>query len=475
MHLVPHAFGMKFVVYLAMRDDVIRSFTKYVSKGRGINMTVRIKLWDFDRGTIIGMLFLMSLMVLMGWFPATLLAQDELPAENLTQLVATALAENPELKASEARWKMFSNRIEQARSFEDPMLMLKIQNGIVRAPLDFGREPMTSRVIGISQQLPFWGKRALKGQIAEKEAESYKWNLEERKLELVRMVKETYYQVYYIDRSLAIVKRSVRLLDDFITLADTRYAVGQGPQQDVFKARVERSRLLEASITLAQQRVSVTAALNELLARPAATPVGTIDDVALQPVSLNAEQLFALAEENQPLLKSSRALIEKANAGLDLAKKEFFPDVAISLEYMQRDPVNGSDGLDMYTLGLTFNLPVQRTRRQAAVAESSAEIRMASEELRSQEYRIRTGIADFLTRMEQRRQLAELYRSGIIPQARQSLESAVIGYRVGTVDFLALLNSMVTLFSYEREYHDSLADYQVNRVRLEALVGKTLP
>lgn len=466
---------MKFVVCLVMRGDVIRFLAKAVSRCRGIHMTVKTNLLDFERGTIIGALSLLTLMVLMGWFPATLFAQNELPGENLTQLVATALAENPELKASEARWQIFSTRIEQARSFEDPMLMLKIQNGIVRAPLDFGREPMTSRVIGISQQLPFWGKRALKGEIAEKEAESYKWNLEERKLELVRMVKETYYQVYYIDRSLAIVNRSIRLLDDFITLADTRYAVGKGPQQDVFKARVERSRLLEASITLAQQRVSVAAALNELLARPAVTPVGTIDDVALQPVLLNAEQLFAVAEENRPLLKSSRALIKKANAGLDLAKKEYFPDVAISLEYMQRDPVKGSAGLDMYTLGLTFNLPLQRTRRQAAVAESNAEIRMASEELRGQENSIRTGIADLLARMERRRQLVELYRSGIIPQARQSLESAVIGYRVGTVDFLALLNSMVTLFSYEREYHDSLADYQVNRVRLEALVGKTLP
>jgi len=122
----------------------------------------------------------------------------ELPqAEDLSRLVADALALNPELKASEARWQMFRNRIAQARSFDDPMLMLKIQNGIFTDPFNFRKDSMTQKVVGVSQQLPFWGKRDLKGEVAAKEAESYKWQVEERRLELRRMVTETYYQIYF--------------------------------------------------------------------------------------------------------------------------------------------------------------------------------------------------------------------------------------------------------------------------------------
>ena len=401
-------------------------------------------------------------------------AGDAGPAENLSHLVSTALADNPELKASQARWEVFRSRIDQARSLEDPMLMLKIQNGLVGSPLNFRKDSMTQRVIGVSQQLPFWGKRALKGEVAEKEAESYRWTLEERRLELARMVKETYYQIYFVDRSLAIVDRNIRIFDDFITLAQTRYAVGQGVQQDVFKAQVERSKMLDMRITLEQQRTSLEASLNALLYRPAGTPVGRIADVEIEPIPMTAGQLAALADDNRPLLKSGRVLVEKAGAGLKLAKKEFLPDFNVAFEYMQRDPAMGSDGADMYSLGVTFNLPLQRSRRQAAIAESNAEARMAAEELNSLKNTIRAGISDLLAQMDRRRKLADLYRTGIIPQARQSLESAVIGYRVNKVDFLSLLDSRVTLFQYEREYFDSIADYQMRKAQLEALVGKEL-
>ncbi len=401
-------------------------------------------------------------------------AGDAGPAVSLAHLVSTALADNPELKASQARWEVFRSRIDQARSLEDPMLMLKIQNGLVGSPLNFRKDSMTQRVIGVSQQLPFWGKRALKGEVAEKEAESYRWTLEERRLELARMVKETYYQIYFVDRSLAIVDRNIRIFDDFITLAQTRYAVGQGVQQDVFKAQVERSKMLDMRITLEQQRTSLEASLNALLYRPAGTPVGRIADVEIEPIPMTAGQLAALADDNRPLLKSGRVLVEKAGAGLKLAKKEFLPDFNVAFEYMQRDPAMGSDGADMYSLGVTFNLPLQRSRRQAAIAESNAEARMAAEELNSLKNTIRAGISDLLAQMDRRRKLADLYRTGIIPQARQSLESAVIGYRVNKVDFLSLLDSRVTLFQYEREYFDSIADYQMRKAQLEALVGKEL-
>jgi outer membrane protein TolC len=100
---------------------------------------------------------------------------------------------------------------------------------------------------------------------------------------------------------------------------------------------------------------------------------------------------------------------------------------------------------------------------------------MAAEELNSLKNSIDSGISDILAQLERRKKLVELYRTGIIPQAEQSLESAAIGYRVNKVDFLTLLDSRMTLFNYEREIYDSLADYQMKKAQLEALVGKELP
>ena len=277
------------------------------------------------------------------------------------------------------------------------------------------------------------------------------------------------------DRSREIVDKNIRIIDDFITLAETKYSVGQWAQQDVFKAQVERSRMLDMRITLESQRKSLQAGLNALLYRPAETPVGTIPDFEIKPLTASSEELREAALDDRPLLKSLNARIEKGKAGHKLAEKEFYPDFNVSFEYMQRDQFEGSNGDDMYSLGVTFNLPVQRNRRHAMAAESSSETIMATEELNSMKNSIDSGISDLLAQLERRRKLVDLYKTGIIPQAEQSLESATIGYRVNKVDFLTLLDSRVTLFNYERELYDSLADYQMKMAQLEALVGKVLP
>ena len=413
-------------------------------------------------------------------FPALLLAVGLATAEtragfeSLPDLVTSALEHNPELKTSDARWRMYANKAKQASALEDPMLMLKLQNLMVREPTSFNKDPQTAKVIGISQQLPFWGKRAIRQEIAQYEAESYRWSLAERKLELARMVKETYYQLYAVDKSLEIVEKNLKLLSDFVTIAESKYSVGQGVQQDIYKAGLEKSKMLGMQITLRQQRKSLEANLNFLLYRPGSTPVGPIADFTLPKLALSAEQLKELAAEKRPQIKSLSELVNKGQASHRLAQKEFYPDFNLSFEYMFREASMDDPGYDMFSAGVTFNLPFQQERRRAMLAESTSETSMAADELNGLKNSIGYTINDTLAQLERRRNLVELYRGGIIPQAEQSLESAVIGYRVSKVDFLTLLDGRMSLFNYERELYDSQAEYMMQLARLEAAVGMEL-
>lgn len=418
-------------------------------------------------------LLLLILLPVLAW-PA----EEKLPAEDLAILVATALDNNPELKSSQAKWQMFASKAKQASTLEDPMLMVKLQNMMVREPLVFNKDPQSARVIGISQQLPFWGKRAIRQEIADYEAESYKWSIEERKLELTRMVKETYYQLWAVDRFLAIIDKNLQILADFVVIAESKYSVGQGVQQDIFKAGLEKSRMLDMQITLQQQRRSLAANLNFLLARPAQTPVGAIADFTLPSLAFSAEQLQTLAAEKRPQVKNLALLLNKGEASHRLAQKERYPDFNLSLEYMYRDRIAtdmvNDPGYDMFSVGVTVNLPWQQERRRAMVAEATAETNMATAELSGLKNSIALAISDALAQLERRRQLVALYRGGIIPQAEQSLESAVIGYRVSKVDFMTLLDGRMTLFNYERELYESKAEYMMQLARLEAVVGTEL-
>jgi len=410
----------------------------------------------------------------------TLLAQsshagDVAKEETLPTLIATALVNNPELKSSQVRWQMFTSKAKQVGALEDPMFMFKLQNVLARQPLTFGgADPQTAKVIGISQQLPFWGKRAIKEEVARYEAESYKWAIEERKLELTRMVKETWYQIYAVDKALEVVDKNIRIITDFVTIAESRYSVGQGVQQDIFKAGLEKSKMLDMQITLQQQRKSLAANLNYLIYRPASVPIEKIADFDLTKLTLSAEQLNVVAYEKRPQVKSLINQSNKSMASHRLAQKEFYPDFNLSFEYMFREAAMSDPGYNMFTLGVTFNLPFQRERRNAMLAESSSESGMALEELNALKNSISYAINDTIAQMERRLKLVDLYKGGIIPQAEQSLESAVISYRIGKVDFLTLLDGRVSLFNYERELYMSMAEYMMQMARLEAVVGMEL-
>ncbi len=395
-------------------------------------------------------------------------------AAALDDLVAEALVSNPELKASEARWQMYTHKARQAGTFDDPMLMLGIDNGLIRDPFNFDRDMATSKVIGISQMVPFFGKRTLAREAASLEAVAVRWEVDERKLELTAMVKETWYRLYFADRSLAVLERSIASLDDLLRFTEAMYGVGQGRQADVLRAQVERSKMEEMRLVLQQQRRSLAAALNTLLSRPTTTAVPTVDQVELTAVAFDAAELERLAEENRPLLRSLAARIDKARAERALADKEFYPDFTLAFEYMQRDSVMDDPGHDMYNASVSFNLPLQRERRHAMVAESVAAQRMAGEEWHVARNNIRQAIAELLAQLERDRKMASLYREGLLPQAGAALESSLSAYRAGKGEFMQVLDSRMAFFNVERDYYKSVAEHQMELARLEATVGVSL-
>ncbi|NTU58809.1 MAG: TolC family protein [Chlorobiaceae bacterium] len=401
------------------------------------------------------------------------------PVENLPSLIATAVAKNPELKSSESRWQMFTSKPRQASSPDDPMLMVKLQNMPVREPLVFNKDTQSGVVIGMSQQLPFWGKRDLRKKIALYEADSYKWAFEERRRDLARMVKESYYKLWTVDRELEVVDRNLALLGDFVKLTGLKYSVGQGTQADIYKAGLEKSKMVEMQITLQQQRKSLEATLNYLLYRPSSTPIGAIASFTLPEVALSPAKLNEIALEHRPQLKSLASLVDKGAASRRLAGKENYPDLNLSVEYMVRQPVSTEMATDpgdnMFSVGVSFNLPVWREKRQAMVSESMAETAMATDELDALKNSISLSINQALSELERIRKTVTLYREGIIPQARQSLESALVGYRVNKVDFMTVLDGRMSLFNYQRQLYQSEAEYMIRIAELETAIGAELP
>lgn len=397
-------------------------------------------------------------------------AEKESDATVLDELVDMALSNNPDLKAAENRWLLFEKKIVPAGSLSDPSLSFALNN----YPKDsFAADEfaMTGNVFRLSQSFPFPGKLAAKEKAAEHQAIWYKGLWQDGKLQLTRLVKDAYFSLYYFTKAVEITNKNLELLDDFIRLTETNYEVGKGLQQDVLRAQVERSRLLDKLYSLEQKRETALAELNRLLNRPSSTGLANLTGFEFPDVDIALTELQKQSETNRPMYAAYKALVDRYKAEQKLAQLDYRPDFKVGLAYTQREANRADDGTDFVGIEFGMTLPIFRAKRVAAVEEASAGIRMALEQYNDFRNKVFFNIHDAYTRMRKNRDQAVLYKSGIIPQAAQTFEAALSNYQVGKIGFLVLLDSLVDLYDYELDYYKALTDSQRSLAKLESETG----
>lgn len=389
----------------------------------------------------------------------------------LQPLIQEALAVNPEIKAGGKRWDAARQRPPQEGSLDDPMLSFEIEN-LPTNSFAFTQEDMTMKKLGISQAFPYFGKRGLRSEVAQREANAIGLAYRDKRNEIVRRVKEVFYELYVIERSLEIVEKNRELLGEFVKIAETKYSVGKGIQQDVLKAQVELSKLLDEQIRLEQSRQAAGARLNAIVNRPPQTPFGRTEEVSKAELPMELQELQARALENRPLLKGLQEEIERSKAANALARKRYFPDLTMSMGYAFREDSAVVRRSDFFSAGVSINIPIYfRNKQDRQVAETSALVNSAREQYQAAKNEVFSMVKELVADIEKGRKLIDLLETGLIPQAKLSLDSAVIGYQVGKIDFLTLLDGRLTLFNFEREYYRTLGEYQTSLARLEWVVG----
>lgn len=400
-------------------------------------------------------------------------AQSEL---DLQSLIEEALANNPGLQALRHRWEAEEARIPQAGALADPMVKFELSN-VPLSDFDFDSTPMSGKQLMLSQKLPYPGKRTAKERMAEHSASVAEEAYLDREGIIVNQVKQTYYSLAFLDHAIATTEKNAELLRDFVRIAETKYSVGRGLQQDVLKAQVTLSGLKNRLITLRQQRRQAEAKLNTVLNRLPQAPVGNPASISQTPFPYDVDTLQKRVLEHRPHLQGIQEEIRKWQAAEDLARKEYRPDFTVNLGYRQRDtmvgdPVKGSDFL---SLGVALNLPIFRDRKQdQQVKEAKARRQTAEKRYEGEKQQIFLDVQDLFLAIQAHGQQVTLFKTTIIPQADQALHSAVAAYEVDKVDFLTLLNNQITLFNFEIDYYRHLTEYEKSLARMEAIVGERL-
>ena len=394
---------------------------------------------------------------------------------NLDFFVKEALQNNPDYLSAKDRLHSAQSQIPQAGALPDPNLGFAVMNLPINS-FEFNQEPMTGKKVSLMQMFPFPGKLGLKEDIAVSQAKVIEFQVEELKNNLIKNVKLTYYNLFFVEKSLDIVEKNKVLLKQFISVAETKYSVGKGLQQDVLKAQVEFSKLNDKLISLNQKQKQLVFQLNKFLHTDIKTPVPKLPELNNTELNFSLENLQELGLDYPPLLKSWIALTEKATSVTKLAKKGYLPDFRLGVAYTQRaDLLSGKKMYDFFSAEVKMSLPLYFYKKQSKKVEETQQlISSVEEKYQAVKNEVFFQIENNLTELKKNEQLVDLYKTGIIPQASQSLNSAMSGYQVDKVDFLTLINNQMTLFIYEMEYFRVLTDYEKSIAQLETAVGKEL-
>ncbi|WP_428354191.1 TolC family protein [Methyloprofundus sp.] len=384
-----------------------------------------------------------------------------------------AVLDNPNLAQMQMRSQAMAAIPSQLGSLPDPVISFNALNLPVNT-FDLAQDNMTQLQGGISQDIPFPGKLALREQTAVYQAEAAVLDVTEVRWHLLRDVKKLWWTLFYIDRSLEIILANQELLRQFVNIARTKYEVGEGLQQDVLLAQLELSKLLDTDIRLKGARDISCAQLNALLDRSADQAIELDNEFfGALPALLNQSSLFQQAEDSRAMLSAQRKTINAAQLRLDLAKKNYYPDFKVGAFYGGRsDTLSGQERADLLTLKLSMSVPIFAASKQRhAVDQRSSELMQQRYILRDQWNQVRTEISTAYSEFQQTKKQVVLFNSGIIPQARQTVASMLAGYQVNKVDFLNLVRSQITLYNYETQYWKALTQANQALAQLIAVVG----
>jgi cobalt-zinc-cadmium efflux system outer membrane protein len=411
-------------------------------------------------------------------FSGTLFAAEAPPPSGpekglpLDPLINEALSANPELKAMEQRARAAGFRVPQARALPDPMVMFGYQN-VGWSRYTYGKNEDAVYMYSASQTFPFPGKLGLKGEMAQKDAESLQAEYEGKRLEVEQKVKELYYDLFLAYKEQDIIRARKDLFDRVEEAALARYTAGMAPQQDVIMAQTEKYMLKEKDEMLTSQISSTGAMLNSTLGRDTGSPPIRPEEIRpeeIEPVTeaRSMEDYLAGYAAFSPKIKSGEKMVESADAKVRMAKKEYYPDFTLTGSVFT--PGNGFD--DMWSLTTQINIPLWYKKKQRqAVNEADASLIAARNELDSTKLMIAAGIRDNYAMITASRNLLKLYKEGIIPKITQDFEAALAGYNTGRVEAITVINRLKALLDTESLYWKQAVEERKAFARLKGLTG----
>jgi len=400
-------------------------------------------------------------------------AQEAPPGADVERLLAIAREANPEYAGMRYEAQAAAERVTPAGALPDPRFrteLMDITKGGEQNPT-LSPSKVGSTRYTLMQDLPWFGKRDLKREIAEFEAEGSRGKARGTWSELAAKIKTAQAQRYFLHGNEKLTQEILDLIVRLEKIAQNRYANGLSAQQDVIRAQIEQTNMKNELVALESESRQVNARLNALLARPATAPLAQPEKLRTLPVpgQLDAAALEERVRTRNPQLFTEEARIKAAEKGRDLVYKNRYPDFNVGIA-----PVQYGSAIKEWGLMVEINIPLQQSSRRSQEREAEAMLSAARSRKEASANQVLSELSENLAGIEAAQRTEVLATTSLLPQAELTFNAALAGYENGKLDFATLLDAQRQIRQAKQNQIKAQAEAQMRLAEVEKLLGEDL-
>jgi len=387
------------------------------------------------------------------------------PALDLGLLERAVLERNPSLGAMRAAWRGAEAAADQAGGLEDPTLEF------LTAPQSWSSSSVDPAFMAtLSQPLPLFGQRGLKGRAARAGARAVGEDYRTAGLDVLRGARRAYYEYFLAARGRAVNAELKDLLGQVRRTAVGRYAAGTAGLEDALQADVEIAMLDHEDVALQRESRAAATRINALLERAPGSPLpGPPAELELPPAPAGSDSLRSAALASRPELKSWEAQRDSRAAELSLARRQRLPEFALTARYDRFM----TEREWRPQVGLSLDLPIQLGRRGAAERAARAGVEQMEYRRKAAETEVAAEVETSLESVQETEHEIHIMEERVVPATERALRAVRASYENSRAAFSAVLNAERDLARARFDLYRAQAGYMQGLADLDRAVGAT--
>ncbi len=161
---------------------------------------------------------------------------------------------------------------------------------------------------------------------------------------------------------------------------------------------------------------------------------------------------------------------------IELARKDYWPDMDFKLAYGQREEdFTGRDLPDFVSASVTMNIPLwQKTRQGPKLVATQKDHQAAINFFRNLVASLPYKVDALAVEIRDTQKNYRLFTDALLLQAEQWANSSLTAYEVGELEFNTMIGAQIRLLRFELQTENYLFKIYQKRAELEEILGGPL-